>query len=585
METPGRREDALTVLAFALAIALPLAGTRWNPPRELRGAEKRILAPRPPPLEHAKALEPWLREWENFMRDHFGGRDACITLYNRLHYALFGESGSSRVIAGTDGWFYFTGHRSIDAARGALPDDDPAIDQWVTLFTDRRDWLAERGARYVVVVAPDKHTIHPEHLPPRLKRVSSSNRLDRVLAGLARAGVEAIDLRPALRAGLAEGPLYLKADSHWNQRGAAIAARVVAERLGWPFTPRRFVPVRKQGGDLADMMAMSDHLSEDTVRADPRVPGLEKVLESAPSRPGPRALVMRDSFGTFLMFLEGVAFTAYDGYQLEPDVFERANAPVVVQELVERRFNEGPWKGAAVFSADGTLRQAFRRAPHRERYAKLPPVDLPAGQYAVLRLETHRQEPGLAVLAGETPAGKVTSERRVPGGRGVLYIPAGGLEPTRGLTLSFLGPGETRVDALELATGVTGADLTPTGKLTESLSFFGQELVWQVPPAVSAGATFVARLRARNPGHDPWLPGGFHGTRLRTQWLAQGGGHEPVHHALPAIGGGVSRELTLSIAAPATPGRYTLRATVEQEPDIAFTDKGARPGDAIIDVR
>ena len=57
--------------------------------------------------------------------------------------------------------------------------------------------------------------------------------LDLLFVRLAEAGVETIDLRPALSANKVPY-LYIRDDNHWSPRAVAIAAAVIAEYLRAP---------------------------------------------------------------------------------------------------------------------------------------------------------------------------------------------------------------------------------------------------------------------------------------------------------------------------------------------------------------
>ena len=592
MAAPGRREDSLTVLLFALALAVPLANTHWHPSPTDRRTENRALAPRPPPLAQAPALEPWLRAWDKFMSDHFGGRDACIRAYHRTHLAVFGVTGLHGVLAGRDGWLYYTGNSSMEAVRGVLPPDPGCLDLWTTKLDDRRAWLADRGIPFVYVPAPDKHTIHPEHLPATIRPAGGRTRLDALLERLARAGVEAVDLRPALRAAAAAGPVYLVNDSHWTDRGASVGAAVVAARLAAHVTlrpaPRHaFTRGPPPPGDLSIMLGLADELPELADLAQPPPP-LLSALGVAPPDARPRVLVLHDSFGEFARFLsEQVTVECHATSDLDPDLVSTLRPDAVVCECVERYLNEPPLRDRAIFGEDRALRAAFARAPVHRRLAglPLPPLALPAGQYAVLRAELERDEPGLAVLG----AGGQTFERMAPRGRGVVYLVAGAATPVEALGLRVLGSGDTRVHSLELATGLAARDLlVPGERLDEPLNLYAQDLSWTAPGSLPAGQPARLALTARNPAVQPWLPDGRAPVSLALRWLAAGGrtpAAAPVTVPLPATGPGVSTPLTVTVLTPPVPGRYVLRATCVQEGAGAFTDRGGRPGDLAVDVR
>jgi hypothetical protein len=125
--------------------------------------------------------------------------------------------------------------------------------------------LAGRGVDLLVVPVPDKSDIHPGDLGP-LGDPAGPVQLQskRLYLRLMRAGVEVVDLAPALsRAARADQgpPVYMLRDTHWSPVAAGLAADELARRLRrYDFVaatrkgPRRYVPkaglVVRRPGDL-----------------------------------------------------------------------------------------------------------------------------------------------------------------------------------------------------------------------------------------------------------------------------------------------------------------------------------------------
>lgn len=107
-----------------------------------------------------------------------------------------------------------------------------------------RDWAAERGVRYLVVVVPARWQVDDDAWQSyrRAWRVPDSS-FDRdhaqreVFAALAELDVPVLDLLPALRRAQASGVrTYYRLDPHWTAAGHALCAQLLAgelESLGW----------------------------------------------------------------------------------------------------------------------------------------------------------------------------------------------------------------------------------------------------------------------------------------------------------------------------------------------------------------
>ena len=149
------------------------------------------------------------------------------------------------------------------------------LDRWATVLEDRRVWLAKRGIRFLVVIAPNKETVYAEMMPPAFTREPATSRLmqlaERVQAGT---GVEFLDLSTALLAHKADGRLYHLTDTHWCDLGAFAGYRAITARLlPWfpHLRPLADADLERQatvtrGGDLARVAGLQDDLLEPQVQ-------------------------------------------------------------------------------------------------------------------------------------------------------------------------------------------------------------------------------------------------------------------------------------------------------------------------------
>ena len=109
---------------------------------------------------------------------------------------------------------------------------------------DVRDWAAERGVRYLVVVIPARWQVDDgaweryRHAWGREVDAFDRDHAQReVMAALARMDVPALNLLPVLRRAQANGVAgYYSLDPHWTAQGHAIAAETILlklQALGW----------------------------------------------------------------------------------------------------------------------------------------------------------------------------------------------------------------------------------------------------------------------------------------------------------------------------------------------------------------
>lgn len=359
--------DRIIAALFAIAIAWPgfaLIGT-WS--RTMTRFENRPMAPWPA-LALTREFAP---AFDRAFSDRFGGRDPLVRLHHRTLLSVFGVSSLSTVMPGNDGWFYWLGEdgHSLDRHyRGTMPFAQRDVDNTVSEFARRRDWLAARGIAYVVIAAPEKFTIYPEHLPAWIAKSPLPSPYDRVRAAVERDGrVMFVDPRASLLAAKARERVYFQTDSHWNYNGAAVAYRELMRTVRNVLPPGTlstiapaprpvYVPgVDFYSGDLVRMLGLPARF----VREDDVAP-LGKVLGDAAGRcarridkdeypgfeffvcdrPGlPRAVVLRDSMAISLIPLlsENFSRVVYvSTRELDRALIEREKPDIVIEELVER---------------------------------------------------------------------------------------------------------------------------------------------------------------------------------------------------------------------------------------------------------
>jgi hypothetical protein len=365
--------ELLLAAVFLVLILLPLADSALGLDRAPTLNEKRMPAQFPKFAPGLGGLRAFLAGLEAYSADHFGFRKRLLRWEHRWKRDLFHESTVSDVMIGRDGWLFLAGDRMIDDCRGARPVTQQDLKNWQTLLEKRRDWLARRGIKYLFVIAPNKESVYPEFLPEWMTPVAPAARLAPFIAYMkAHSTVEVLDLRPALLQAKQTARTYLITDTHWNLYGAFIGYQEIIKALrrqlpdlGEPLPLAAFETRFSQakGGDLATMLGQEQSLPEkDYVDLRPRPPLqriacrvdtnilnkkwnllTEPVYSENPAQRY-RALFFRDSFSGFLVPYLAYSFKRAVYIWLntwDTQVIEREQPDVVVDQVVERGFNEG----------------------------------------------------------------------------------------------------------------------------------------------------------------------------------------------------------------------------------------------------
>lgn len=99
------------------------------------------------------------------------------------------------------------------------------LDETVALIAAREREFAALGKRYVFLPVPAKQNLYAGDVDDYTRNFIST-----LVARLRAEGVEAVDLAAPFQAHKDEG-LFFAFDTHWNARGAALAARVIAREI------------------------------------------------------------------------------------------------------------------------------------------------------------------------------------------------------------------------------------------------------------------------------------------------------------------------------------------------------------------
>lgn len=305
-------------------------------------------SPRPSGLAHwieGESVGPYLSDRVAFRAD-----------IRRLHGWMLWASGDGNedVVRGREDWLFYADSLVASEGPNWLP-RRPA--RSVVRLSNA---LENTGRPRLVVVAPNKASIYPDYLPPAAQRQQELNtgRLARIRK-LARQGapetfVDIFDgMRESARSAVG-GPLYNPSDTHWNVRGAAVAAAEIVHRLGGTWEPEALRLIDMEGRlDLVALLGLQGRgprLSAEVAREGVLVEQtrdagewVQYTTRSAGTPLLPNVVVIQDSFGDALRLLlpayfETTTFVSYGAALTEELQAALDAAEIVVFVTVERTF-------------------------------------------------------------------------------------------------------------------------------------------------------------------------------------------------------------------------------------------------------
>lgn len=222
-ETPGTAADRFlgAVMALALAIGFCLAIAALVAPASRRRLDGT--------LDAASMLAGRTSAAVNFVTAHNSPIDGALRATGgMLRWWLFG-SGGPQVWVGRHDWLFL-----MEELR-PFPGAEAAMRFRVEALRHVQDELAARGIGLLVALVPDKaRVMRAEMDGPR--SFQAELRYPELLRLLTEARVPTVNLFDSFADArkLAE-PLFHRTDTHWNQLGAALAARSVAAAITTPF--------------------------------------------------------------------------------------------------------------------------------------------------------------------------------------------------------------------------------------------------------------------------------------------------------------------------------------------------------------
>lgn len=287
-----------------------------------------------------KINDYFLNDTATWVNDHFFGRQELISTHNKVVSTVFHTSASDDVILGSDGWLYYT--PTLADYTGTEPLSQRELWMAANNLALMQEYCQSQGKEFAFVIAPNKNSLYPEHMPD-YGAVNPSANAKELYEELATREIAHIDLFAAFQA--QEEVLYFAHDSHWNSKGAALGADCINEAFGVEsdYFSADLSQSQYHLGDLYEMLYPSFRDTEE----DPVYGGALNFafegkatkpdsinLQTTGEKPG-SLLCYRDSFGNLLFpYLADSYGTCHFSRSVSYDLTEQAD--YVLVELVER---------------------------------------------------------------------------------------------------------------------------------------------------------------------------------------------------------------------------------------------------------
>ena len=195
-------------------------------------------------------------------------RNALARWHSGLLLALNRRAELGRVVVGRHGWLF------LRLGGPASPHSEPWRDllEKKEVFASRARECRDLGVDYRVLVVPSKEMVYSEFMPERNleflqppKAITPAGRFFLTKS----TDIPTIELLARFRAEKANGRLWFKSDSHWNEFAGFIAAEEIrAHLLGDDIEPRKYSIEHREsiGGNEAQILGVQEQTIDDHPR-------------------------------------------------------------------------------------------------------------------------------------------------------------------------------------------------------------------------------------------------------------------------------------------------------------------------------
>ena len=318
--------------------------------KEQSGENNRITK-FPKLYQNSQWNKDYLKNLGDWFENNFAFRQEMVSLNARIMSDVFGVSATDKVVTGSDGWIYYSSTLNDYKGENVLTDRGAFNVAKIVALMQKK--VEEKGSRFIFTIPPNKNTLYDKNMPYYEKKTGNTSNLKKIAKELENQNVNYVDLYKLFKS--QKEILYLKRDSHWNNKGAVLAYNAIMDSAKWPHNQYKDakIQVRKDNiGDLARMLYPEMAEPEEN-QYYPQIfqydyVGKNKNVEDSEiltvNENGTGSLLMyRDSFGNTLLPLMASEFGKGKFSKLVPyyidQEMEECKPDVVVVEKVERHLN------------------------------------------------------------------------------------------------------------------------------------------------------------------------------------------------------------------------------------------------------
>lgn len=346
---------------FLLIIMTPLILTLLNP-NSSANIENKTLAQKPPiQLIREGKFGEYVKNNAKYFEDSYQLKSNLIHINSLIDYYGFNISPKDSVTLGKDQWLFYTAEDGVNIQDyyGQKLFSEEKLETISKEITNIKTRLDKKNIQFIIMMAPNKHTIYEEYLPSRIRNKKGNiTRADQYGPILSSLNVNYIDLRKTLldQKSQYSYPLYYPLDSHWNDRAGLIAYNKLLTKIKpRPTTkiPDITIGTQNRTGDLGNIIGLSSLLKDTSISANiPSPPPysthitatkeIDRIITKNPNGDSRKILMFKDSFsGALLPFMSSqFSEVIYDAStKIDFNLIDEYEPDIVILQFVERYSN------------------------------------------------------------------------------------------------------------------------------------------------------------------------------------------------------------------------------------------------------
>lgn len=199
--------------------------------------------------------------------------DRIESYRNYIVYKLFNKSmEQEKVIVGKDG-FLFLGNgygKVLYKMNGMYRPSKSKLDKWTNQLKDLQKWYENQGIKFLIVLAPNKHSIYKEKLPNWMQ-YDEKTITDDIMEFSIHKKINILDLRKIFVEYKKEHDLliYQKTDTHWNNIASSLAYKETIKKLNILYDQKlkslhySIADKKYKSGDLSQFLKIDKLLKSD----------------------------------------------------------------------------------------------------------------------------------------------------------------------------------------------------------------------------------------------------------------------------------------------------------------------------------